>query len=388
MNKLLMTALVAVYSLGILACSAEPEIRTVQVTREVQVPQEIPVTVETVKTVEVTREVPVVQEVPVTVEAVKTVEVTREVQSIQTAEVTREVPVTRVVVATPVPGANGAVPEQSAPTPIPTPTPTPAQTATPTPPSKSPFEGWQMKETYFGDWSLVMFQNHAVAYETVPEAPVLTYQCDTRGSRAMHIDWHYPIATSGATFGESLPDPFEEYQPNDYVAALFSYADRLIDFTNEQRLERYEQNQLDEALRTVRKRWLPQSDASLTPAELFTQAQELVYGWPSFGQAVITLDFFEETTDPAKQGPYGPPVLETVSSHWMIVNHVSRIDTGAIGELRPAYRRSFQPEFQVANTLPMMTATVQEPEQSATVVAKWDVSTLHKVMAHCEIIRR
>ena len=388
MNKLLIMALVAVYSLGILACSAEPEIRTVEVTREVQVPQEVPVTVETVKTVEVTREVPVVQEVPVTVEAVKTVEVTREVQSMQTVEVTREVPVTRVVVATPVSGANGTVPEQSTPTPIPTPIPTPAQTATPTPPSKSPFEGWQMKETYFGDWSLVMFRNHAVAYETVPEAPVLTYQCDTRGNRAMHIDWHYPIATSGVTFGPSSPDPFGEYRRNDYVAALFSYADRLIDFTNEQRLERYEQNQLAEAWRTVRKQWLPQSDPSLAPDELIAQAQELVYGQPSFGQAVITLDFFEETTDPAKQGPYGPPVLETVSSHWMIVNHVSRIDTGAIGELRPAYRRSFPSEFQVANTLPMMTATVQEPEQPATVVAKWDVSTLHKVMAHCEIIRR
>ena len=380
MNKLLMMALVAIYSLGILACSVEPEVRTVEVTREVQVAQEIPVTVE------VTREVPMVQEVPVTVETAKTVEVTREVQTMQTVEVTREIPVTRIVVATPSPGTNGTVPEQSAPTPIPT--LTPAQKATPSPSNKSPFEGWQMKETYFGDWSLVMFQNHAVAYETVPESPVLTYQCDTRGNRAMHIDWHYPIATSGATFGPSSPDPFEEYRPNDYVAALFFYADRLIDFTNEQSLDHYEQTQLDEVWRTVRKQWLPQSDASLTPDELFTKAQKLVYGWPSFGQAVITLDFFEETTDPAKQGPYGPPVLETVSSHWMIVNHVSRIDTGALGELRPAYRRSFQPEFLVANTLPMMTATVQEPEQPATVVAKWDVSTLHKVMAHCEIIRR
>ena len=367
--------------LAVVGCAGQPEIR--EVTREVPVTQQVPITVETVQTVEVTRVVPATQQVPVTVVVFQdipvTVEVTRAVEIVKTIEV----PVTRIVAPTPVPSpAKAPTTVPDTPTPIPTATMPPAPTATPIPAQSSPFDGWSMQTERYGDREFVMFHKPAVAYGTLPKAPLLTYQCDTRGNRALYINWPSPIVTGGPELGRYSPDPFKEYR-NDRLTALLEYADDLIEFTGDLTLDRRQQTDLDDLWEQVRKRWLYGYDATITPDNLLKHARSLTYG-----QAIINLDLYLETTDPDKRSPYGPPVLETISGNWFVSHHHARMHAGTLGELRPAYRRAFPSEFPVIDTQPVVIVTVMEPTQPTEVVAKWRIGDLLKVMAHCEITTR
>ena len=172
-----LSAMLAIVS--VFACSSEQSVRNVEVTREVTVIQEVPVTVETVKTVEVTREATQVQEIPVTVEVLRTVEVTREPR---TVEVTREVPVTRIVAATPVIAADDAATELPTPSPVAvaaTPTPTAAPVVpeeVPTPvvnalSSDTRFGNWWMDKEQYGSLEVNFFRIAVLSHESPSDVP-------------------------------------------------------------------------------------------------------------------------------------------------------------------------------------------------------------------------
>ena len=363
---------------AVIACSTQTEVREVEVTREISVVQEVPVTrvVETVKTVEITREVPVVEAV-VTVEQIP---VTRKVVALQQVEVTREVPVTRVVIVTPAPrSASHPHPEES-PTATPTPITTPAPTVAPAPAAESLYGNWQMERVSYGGRDSVSFRNAAVKYETAGNAPVVTYQCDTSGNRAMYIDWHHTLATAESNISRSYRgNPVKQYQDDD-LDALIEYTVNLSEFIEDLRLSRSDQIDLDEAWAEVRNHWQLREGM---PDELIRRMRDR-----NHRSVLIDLDFYEERPDPDKKRKYGPPVLATISSKWVVLsNSRSQINAGTIGELKPTLRRIENPQ-PLADTMQMMTATVKEPAQPAAIIAKWKSNGLRQVMDYCKIIQK
>ena len=201
-----------------IACTTDPQTITTEVTREV------PVTVETVQTVEVTRQIPV--QVPVTVE------VNREVQSTKIVEITREVPVTRLVVITPTAAPSPTVsamatgiPVTVAPTPDPTITPTASPTVAPTktpmststPAPQKSFGSWQMRAEpeHIGLHDVLYFDNLAQEWGQKTEKPKLVYQCNSRGQRAVYIDWNLPLATQTSYVPRYTDDPLRQYCDDD-----------------------------------------------------------------------------------------------------------------------------------------------------------------------------
>ena len=359
------------------ACADQPTVREVPVTREV------PTTVETVRTVEVTREVPVTQEVRVPVEVPKTVEVTRVVQVPQTVEVTRDVPVTRIVVATPSPmpaatpiaATPAAAMATPAPTPAVAPTPEPPPTATPSPKSSSRFPEWTMTTEQLHDRKLVTFRKQAAGYGVLPEAPSLIYRCDTRGQRALYVDWRHPIVTGGHNIGQYSEDAFREYR-NDYLSALLDYTDGLIDFTGDLNLSQWEQRDLDDLWKKVVSDWLRVYDEPIEPANLTEYVRDV-----TDGRATIRLDFYREMTTETGD-PRPPHILQSITGHWFVSHHHTRMSN--IGELRPAYRDAFGSQPPDDERHYVIRATAEEPEQPIDVLAEWHVDDLLNVMAHCE----
>lgn len=373
----------AVLLSAIIACSTETQVREVEVTREVPVTQEVPVTVETVKTVEVTHEVPVTQEIPVTVETIKTVEVTREVETVKTVEVTREVPITRLASATPTaptPATSTTSGEPTTTTPVPTATPVP--TITPTRSPQSPFGSWRMEQTNYGERELSSFRNTAVAHETGDLAPTLIYQCDTRGNRALRINWRLPLATEGYNIRRQSDDNrYDLYQDVD-LDALVKYADVLYEFVNDLQLTESEQRELDEAWDDVRSQW--RRHPKPPTADLLIELLRI----RSHRSVEIDLDFFVTTANQDQQNKHRPPILDTISSRWIVLSeHHTQINPSGIGELRPTYLQIRSSASLTEAPLEMMTATMQEPEQPATVAAKWEISGLGSIMNHCKSIR-
>ena len=370
--------LLAVTLGAVIACSTQTEVREVEVTREISVVQEVPVTrvVETVKTVEITREVPVVEAV-VTVEQIP---VTRKVVAFQQVEVTREVPVTRVVIVTPASGgASHPHPEES-PTATPTPITTPAPTAAPAPAAESLYGNWQMERVSYGGRDFVSFRNAAVEYETTGNAPVVAWQCDTSGNRAMYIDWHHTLITAESNISRGYHrNPFEQYQDDD-LDALVEYTANLSEFVGDLRLSPAKRIDLDEAWNEVRNRWQLREGM---PDELIRRMRAR-----NHRSVLIDLDFYEERPDPDKKRKYGPAVLATITSKWVVLsNSRSQISAGTIGELKPTLRRIENPQ-PLADTTQMMTATVKEPAQPATIIAKWEINSLRQVMDYCKIIQQ
>lgn len=392
---LIKTAIIAI-SLALLmaavGCAGPPEIREVEVTREV------PVTVETVKNVEVTREVPVTQEVPVTVVVSKTVEVTREVTVSRTDEVTREVPVTRVEVITPTPAAPAAAPtvtpaDAPTATPSPTLTPTAAPTPTPmpTPPEASQFHPWTMERSQYPNQygnleNKFLFQLEALEYEIGDQAPTLTYECDHSGRRTMYINWYHPITAMSSERPSSSRDPFSQYRDIPYYA-LLEYADGLLPFVDELRLSLGEQDDLDEIWDEVRKRWFAGTGASHLASDTTPQMLVDLLRDRTHRSVGIRLGFYVETIDPDEWSKYGLPPLDSIGGEWIVLSDRTQINPGSLGELRRAVRETFSQPFEVGTKRAVMTATITRPGQPALMVAKWDITGIRQVLSHCQAIR-
>ena len=390
--------------LAAVGCTAQPEIREVEVTREVPVTQEVPVTVEKVQTVEVTREVPMVEEVPVTVIVPQTVEVTREVKSVETVEVTREVPVTRVVQATPsvTPAMTGPTVEPTATTPDPTvsptdtPTATPASTVTPTvsvtpaPTNEqsSRFRSWEMQSTNYGDREIYRFRNTSIDYTFGGPAPTITYWCDTRSGRAMYINWHRPITTTASTVPSSARDPFSQYRDIPFYA-LVEYADDIRAFVDDLDLSDREQRAADEIWDEVKDRWFvgPGTPTELANDPMPGNLVDLLEN-RTHRSVGISMDFFDERIVPDQRFPHGPPSLATIAGTWIVLSDRTQINSASLGELRRTIRRAYLPQFATPGTRPMMRATVTRPDQAAVIVAKWDIAGIRQVLSHCEAIQQ
>lgn len=377
--------------LAVMGCTGQPEIREVEVTREVPVTQEVPVTVAVPQTVEVTREVTVVQEVPVTVTVPQTVEVTREVETLQTVEVTREVPVTRIVAATPDPTLGGASTiSPDSPTPVPTTTPTPTVPAipTPTPSPSSRFLSWEMEREYYDERDIFRFWNTALDYPTEGQAPTLTYWCDTRSGRGMHINWHHPVTATSSNVPSSSRDPFSQFRDIP-LYALLEYADDILEFVDDLRLSDREQREMDEIWDQVQDRWFAGQG---TPAELADDPtpDDLValLAERTHRSVDIDLDFFQEIVNPDNPPRHRAPSLGTITGTWLLLFDRTQIYGGALGELRATIRRLYSPQFDTGDTQPVMTATIKEPDQPVITVAKWHIAGIRQVLSHCAAIRQ
>ena len=375
-------ALLGATLLVAIGCTGQPEIREVEVTREVPVTQEVPVTVETVRTVEVTRDVLVPQEIPATVMVRQTVEVTRMVEIPQTVEVTREVPVTRIAVVTPTLPVVLTPSPADHPTTTPAPTTIPTVSVTPTPmsPQTSSFINWETEYKHYGDREIFLFRNTALDYSAGGQAPVITYQCDTRAGRAMYINWHHPIAVRSSHFPSSSNDPFSQYRDIP-LYALLEYADALLEFMDDLRLSDREQRDADTIWDQVTDRWFLGDDP--TPGDLVELLSSRTHR-----SVDIDLDIFSEIIKPDKRTPYGPPSLDTISATWLVLSDRTQINQGSLGELRAAIRRAYSHPFDTGDTRPVMTATIKGPDQPAIIVAKWDIEGIRQILSHCEVVRQ
>lgn len=373
-----------------LACSPEPQVREVEVTREVAVAQEIPVTVE------VTREVSVVREVPVTVDAVKSVEVTVPPPTAETVEVTREVPVTRIVVATPT--SPTAADATLSPTPTaasPTATPllqatveptTPTPTSTPAPASVSSndarFGAWIMDQepVIYGESTAFLFRTDAIASGISPEAPVLTYECDTRGGRAFYIDWHQPVVGAGPGVKRYSENPFEQYRDED-LDAIAGLAGNLLGLVND--LDLHGQNQRDRQRMWEQVARLWGIDPA-TSQDLITQVRER-----NHKTVLVQLDFFNEPSDPDRASRYGAPIVETISEWWVVAPaHRTQASASVVGQLTSAHRKLLPPAILSISQPQNMAAMVKTPEQPFDISAKWDITGFDKVSEFCRLRRR
>lgn len=225
------------------------------------------------------------------------------------------------------------------------------------------------------DRQLMTFHKPATAYGALPEAPLLIYRCDTRGQRALYIDWRYPIVTGGLEVGRYSEDVFREYR-NDYLSALLDYTDGLMEFTSDWRLSQWQQNDLDDLWEKVRARWLYVYDEPITPDNLTEYVRDITYG-----RATVRLDFYKEITSQTEEAR-PPYVLESITGHWWVSHNYTRMSN--IGELRPAYRAAFTSEPPDEGRHYVISATAEEPEQPIDVRSKWRVDDLLDVMARCE----
>lgn len=377
---ILATVLVIAAAVG---CTAQPAVREVEVTREVPVTKEVPVTVQVVDTVEVTREVKEVREIPVTVEILRTVEVTR---APQTVEVTREVPVTRIVAAAPTVVANDASAELLTPTPLangmgPTPAATPAvveKSPTPTPSAPAAdvrFGSWRMELEQYGGLEVYSFRNPAVAHETPSEVPVLTYQCDTRGRRALYVDWYQPVSTAYSQVPRYSDDPFEQYRDDD-LDAIAGLAGSLLELMDDLALDRGGVSARDEMWKRLDRRWQLNPESS---HDLVDRLRERNHQGVS-----IVLDFYVQPSDPSRWNRYGPPIAASIDDTWIVLSNLrTQASASAVGELQRAYRDVSPPSVISASSPLMVAATVTSPEQPVEIVAKWEISGFQKITSYC-----
>lgn len=359
-----------------------------EVTREVPVVREVPVTVEVIDTVEVTREVEVTRQVPVTVEVIRTVDtpVTREV--VREIEITREVPVTRIVTPTPAPTV----------APVPVPTPVPAAQ-----PQRSRFGSWEMELQFHGNREVASFSNLAVAHETLPDAPVVTFLCDDRGYRSMHIDWRHPVVgVIETSLSPYSSDPFDLYSEVDARFLLADYARRLHAFVDGIRLSPQDAGRFRELWRQTQREYHlnkittfdnlvddlesddreiddEQADAAATDDEPIISANR--------GAALVQLDFSVEIPELIGQDRYRPSVRATVRSNWRVLpNQRTLMGDGPIGSINQSYETIAPPRSE-ADNLRIMTADIGEPEQPVALFAKWEITGLREVLEHCRDFR-
>ena len=369
-------------ALGFIACSAEPEIREVTVTREVPVVREIPVTVEIPRNVEITREVPVTREIPVTVEVVQTVEVPVTRQIVREIEVTREVPVTPVVSPTPQPAA--------------TPTPSPTLVPTPTPPPPmSRFGSWQHDQDFHALRTVSTFRNVATFHDPLPDAPVLTFLCDDRGYRSMYIDWRHPVVgVLDTSLSPYASDPFDIYREVDANTLLADYARRLHEFVTGVRLDAQDSGRFRELWRQIQRDYdLSELTSSEDLVELAepddpeesdgTEEDDEIILSANRGSALIHLDFAVEIPRFLREEWYRPSVRATIRSDWRVLpNQRTLMGDGAIGSIHQSYYRIGPPQSE-EDSHRAITATVAEPEQPIAMFAKWEVTGLDRVLEHC-----
>lgn len=378
---------VILMSLAIIACAQEPQIITNEVTRE------IPVTVETLQTIEVTRQV------PVTVETERQTEVTRIV------ETTREIPVTRLVeiiqaaaTSSPTPTASAAAsptPPTSAsasatPEPVVTPTRAVAEPPTPTamPPSTPTpaveqetdprFVSWQpIPLTRIGEVNIARFENVAREWKAGISNPVLTYECDSRHRRALHIDWDFPISTSPSD--RTLYDPFQIYRDDD-LDALADMTGQMLRFINEGKFYRSEAGKLDEIWKTLKRRWQLEPENA---DDLIRRIEER-----SHSSVVILSAFYTYRKDHEASLRFGPTWIEEISSTWVVLpGHRTQMDSGDVGNLRRIYRNVDSSVPFTSDTERLLVITVKEPEQVTPITAEWEISGMDKVIQHCASIR-
>ena len=384
-STLILSALAALAVLVSAACAAQPQVREVEVTREIPVTREVPVTVERIETIEVTREVPVVREVPVTVEVVKTVEVpvTREV--IKEIEVIREVPVTPAVTPTPEPTMVAS----------PTPSPTPAPVPTPSMASLR-FGSWEMESEFFAGRAVSTFQNLATSHDPLPDAPVLTFQCDNRGYRAMHIDWRHPVVgVLDTSLSPYVSDPFDIYRKVDANILLADYARQLHAFVDGVRLTPQDAGRFRELWREIQRRYelseLTSSEDLIVLEEPEEDADqqdepEAVLS-ANRGSALIELEFSVEVPEHRGEEWYRPSVRANIRSDWRVLaNQRTLMGDSAIGSINQSYQ-SIAPPRSEEDSLRVLTATVYEPEQPVALSAKWEVSGWDRVLEHCRETR-
>ena len=389
MSTKLLSIPITLMAIAIIACAQEPQI----ITNEVEVTREIPVTVETLQTVEVTRQV------PVTVETERQTEVTRIV------ETTREIPVTRLVEITHAAATPQAAPTKSAAasptppatttataTPEPTVTPTIAVAAPPTPtamPSPTPvpaaepetdprFTSWQpIPLTRIGEVNIARFENVAREWKAGIANPVLTYECDSRHRRALHIDWDFPISTSPST--RTLYDPFQTYRDDD-LDAMVDMADQILRFVNEGKFYRSETGKLDEIWKTLKRRW------QLEPENAYDLVKRIEER--SHNSVVILSAFYTYRRDHEASLRFGPTWIEEISSTWVVLpGHRTQMDSGDVGNLRRIYRNVDSSVPSASDTERLLVITVKEPEQVTPITAEWEISGMDKVIQHCASIR-
>ena len=258
-RRLVVALVVAFVIIPLAACTTpEPVVQQVEVTR--LVPQTLQV--------EVTREVTVVREIPVTLEKIETVAASADLPTAVPIEVTREVAVTRIVVATPTPTVNSvpAMPDTVTPVPdsiLPSPTvaheaatPSPAPTLTALPATDARFDSWEMDQNQqqYGDRTISYFRTTAVAHETSTDPPLLTYQCDTRGGRAIYIDWGQPISTDASSVLRYSDNPFEQYRDDD-LDTMAGLADQMVTLINDLVLYGEGDHAKDEMWKQLDQRW-------------------------------------------------------------------------------------------------------------------------------------
>ncbi len=373
-----LSAILAIAS--VVACTSEPSVRQVEVTREVTVVQEVPVTVETVKTVDVTREASPVQEIPVTVE------VTREPR---TVEVTREVPVTRIVAATPAITAEDAATELPTPSPVAVAaTPTAAAVVpkeTPTPVARAPssdtrFGNWRVDKEQYGSLEVHSFRTEAVSHESPSDAPELTYQCDNRGGRLFYIDWYQPLAAEISEFPRYSDDPFQQFRDDD-LDAIAALTGSLLDLTEDLPRNRENTSSLNEMWRHLERSRQLDIESSRGLVDRVRKRNH---------QGVsILLDFYAESADPTQKVQYGPPILESIEGRWIVLSdHRTQGHGGLVGELTRAYRAISPPSVSATNNRPVVVASVVAPDQPVKIVAKWDIDGLGEIISYCRIQAR
>ena len=370
------------------ACAAQPEVRQVEITREIPVTREVPVTVVRTETVEITRQVPITREIPVTVEVVKTVEVpvTREV--VREIEITREVLVTPVASPTPQPTA----------TPTPSPTPVPVPTPTPLPP-KSRFGNWQLDHDFHAGREVSIFRNDATMHEPLPDAPVLTFLCDNRGYRSMYIDWRHPVVgVLDTTLSPYASDPFDIYRQVDADTLLADYARRLHEFVTGVRLDPRDSGRFRELWRQIQRDYdlseltrpenLVELEEPEEPEDTDNNDQEAeIILSANRGSALIQLDFAVEIPRFLREEWYRPSVRATIRSDWRVLpNQRTLIGASAIGSISQSYRTIGPPRSE-EDSQRVITATIAEPEQPIAMFAKWEVTELDRILAHCRSLQ-
>lgn len=386
-STLFLPALAALAVLVSAGCAAEPQVERVEVTREIPVTREVPVTVERTKTIEVTREVPVVREVPVTVEVIKTVEVpvTREV--IKEIEVIREVPVTPAVTPTPEPTM------VASPTPSATPVPVPASTPSPANPR---FGSWEMESGFFAGRTVSTFRNLSTSYDPLPDSPVLTFQCDNRGYRSMHIDWRHPVVgVLDTSLSPYVSDPFDIYRKVDAEILLADYARQLHAFVDGMRLNPQDAGRFRELWREIQRRYelseLTSPEDLIVLEEPEEDPDQQVEAEPVLsanrGSALLELEFSVEIPKYMGEEWYRPSVRANIRSDWRVLpNQRTLMGDSAIGSIHQSYQ-SIAPPRSEEDSLRVITATVYEPEQPVGLSAKWEATGLDRILEHCRETR-
>lgn len=366
----------------------DPELVTVEVTREVAVTREVPVIVENRYAVEVTRVVD--REIPVTREVIEVVKITRAPTLRQTVEVTREVPVTRLVVATPTPISIASAvdnesptdslpaPTTTAETPIPDPTAAVPPTAVGTPSDR--FGMWKLApdQHRYGDRRTIRFHNIAAQWESAPEPPIVTIQCDSRGGRTLYIDWGIQLSTDDSEFSRYTDDPFQQYRDDD-LDALADLATHLLDFTNTAKVYAVDETRRNHIWRQLERQWQLDEDAAADLVDRIRQRNHR--------SVLIDLAFYLEKAEPDPRNRYGPAPTEEESSVWVVLaGERTHAQAAVVGILKRASGPNYY-SLVGYDRLHTMVATVRSPEQPTAVTAKWDIGQLPQVLGACQALR-